>query len=955
MKNYLTHLKPYFLLLLLYLGVISYTQAQINLSNPGDVYIQNFNGATDSDGNTFPDLASLDWSFENANSDDKTWTIVGGIGQNGENIARGGTGLCAGYPWSVPNAANDWMFSPALTLTEGATYRLTFYYAALNAGATTYPENLEVFIGTGNNVTGMTTSLQDFGAISNNTYQQATIEITVGADGDYYLGWYAYSDADQYWLRIDDVSIINVPANDVAPLSVSLPDANTTDCATFTATTNIEVEVGNLGSANQDAFDLNYTVTGANVGSVANSSVVVPALTAGGTITVSFTADLSVGDTYTIALSTALDGDENTANDDFSDNVLSPEATLANEGDIYDQGFENIADLSGAGWTAENVNGDTQTWDTFNNAGFANSGATFAVCFKNNANAGDDWLFSNCLSLVAGQSYRVSFFKRANGGTTENLSISIGTSAASGGMSTELGSYQGFTENSYELTTEDFTVDNDGTYYLGWHMTSPTSANDGESGILLDDIRILAVPAVDIAITEVLLDIDTEDCANFTATSPIDITVTNQGSATQANFQINYTVVGANTGEVLNDSETVTSLAPGAEYSFTVNADLSVPDTYTITVTNTLADALADNDEISGDVTNPLADLTGTSANYAQNFDGDDIPGWSLENTNDDDNSWALGANPALANSGENYFFCLTNNVAANDDWLFSNCIELSANTVYEMIFSYRTNALNEALNISLGSAADVASMTRQLFSSNTLLSNGSYTTVTVEFAVESAGVYHIGFHNVSPLTAVTPGGSLRIDDVSITNTNTAIQLPEAPTNLTLGIPNPLESTLALTWTASADASGYVVERSTGGVNYSVINSNVTSTTYNDESINFDINYSYRVKAVNALGESGYSNIASLQITAIENNSIARQIQVYPNPSADKIYLDFSNPSFEVTGIELLNTSGSSSKVWNGTNNSGIYEISLSDRPAGMYFIKVETNKGIAVKKVIKQ
>ncbi len=952
MKNHLTSLKTHCLLLLCF-GITYIAQAQIDLSNPGDSYTQNFNGATDSNGDNNPDLASLNWTFENANNDDRSWTVVGLIGTDGENIARGGSGLCAGYPWSTPNAANDWLFSPALTLKTGFTYRLSFYYAALNAGATVYPEKLELFIGSSNNATSMTSSLQNFGTISNTNYQQAIVEITVDTDGDYYLGWYAYSDADQYWLRIDDVEIINVPANDVAPISISLPNTDLTDCASFTATTNIEVEVSNLGTDNQTGFNLNYTVTGANVGEVANASTAVPALNAGEITTVSFTADLSAGDTYTISVSTALAGDQVSTNDDLESDFLNPFVALTEEADNYNQGFEGIENLAEAGWTSENVNGDTQTWVIFTNATFSNSGSNFAVCFKNNTNAGNDWLFSNCLDLVAGQTYRVSFFRRANGGTSENLSLHLGTNPASTGMNTEIGSYQGFTENSYELIKEEFTVDSDGTYYLGWHMTSPTATEDGTSGVLLDDIRVIAVPAADIAITEVLIDADLSDCSNFTAITPIEVTISNEGSATQTNFNITYQVEGTAVGAVRNGTEMIATLAPGEEYTFTFNANLSAPDTYSITVTNTLDDAIEENDEISGEVINPLAELAGTSASYSQNFDGDVISGWSIDNTNGAGIGWTLGANTALANSGENYFFCLTNETEANDNWLFSNCVDLAANTVYNLTFSYRTNDLNEFLRISLGTAAGAESMTRQLFTSNTLLSEGDYTTVTVAFAVENAGVYHLGFHNVSPAT--TESGSLRIDDVSISNTDESVQAPSAPSSLSLNNPNPLESTIGLSWNAGTNAVSYVIERAAGTGSFEVLASNVTGTNYTDESVNFDINYAYRVKSVNPLSESDYSNVASLQITAIEDNSITRQIQVFPNPSTDKVYLDFSNANFEIIGIEMMGAGGSSAKVWNGSNDTGIYEIELSDKPAGLYFVKIQTSKGVAVKKIIKQ
>lgn len=935
--------------------------AQVDLSNPGDNYSQNFNTAVDA--NDEPDLSVIDWTFENSNSDDRNWTAVGLIGTDGQNIARGETGLCAGYPWSSSNAANDWLFSPQLVLNSGSTYRLTFYYAALNAGATVFPEKFKVSIGSNNAAADMTTDLQDFGTINNTTYQQASITFTVPSSGNYYIGWQAYSDADQYWLRIDDVEVINVPANDVAVQSISLPNVINNECGTFSASTQVDINVANLGSADQPGgFQVTYEVSNSAGGIVTSGSLPVASLNTGANTTVSFNADLSAGDTYTVTASTTLGSDDNTTNDENVSDFLNPKVLLDNDGEDYTQGFESSANLLDFGWSTENVNGDSQSWQVLTNANFSNSGANFAICFRNNANVGDDWLFSNCLDLVAGQTYRISFFRRANGGETENLSLHIGNAASSASMTTEIAAYNGFSENAYTLITEEFTVPTSGIYHLGWHMTSPNAAEDGSSGVMIDDVRVLAVPANDIAVTGLSApNLSNNDCSTFSASTDIEVTISNLGSANQSNVDINYTVVGNTVGTVLSATETVTTINAGDEYTFTISPDLSVAgETYTITITNQLADAISDNDEIETDITNPKVILTNDNDSYNESFDYTPVAvpaGWGAVDANGDGASWGFGNSADLANSGSNYFFILTNTEEANNDWLFSNCIELEANKLYNMSFFYRTNASNQNLSISLGQTRTVEAMTRELFSSTTLQSEGSYTEVTLEFAVATAGVYHIGFHSTSP---AEDGGAIRIDDFTLTNSGTVINLPNAPSNLTLEEPALGSQQIALDWdapsiTATEPVDGYVVERSTDGTNFSVVATGVTGTSYTDNGLNYGTPYIYRVAAQNVLGLSGYSNEATLQLTANENTELSQRVQVYPNPSSEVVKVDLQNLNTRKVEIELLNARGEVIARYPEARNGEVFELNLAKQAAGLYLLRIATDKGIAIKKLIRE
>lgn len=104
---------------------------------------------------------------------------------------------------------------------------------------------------------------------------------------------------------------------------------------------------------------------------------------------------------------------------------------------------------------------------------------------------------------------------------------------------------------------------------------------------------------------------------------------------------------------------------------------------------------------------------------------------------------------------------------------------------------------------------------------------------------------------------AVTAAG----EQSASSNVVSATVIPAAPTNLTATAGR---SQVALSWTASNDATSYRILRSTkSGSGYSLIASGITATTFTDTKIVAGTTYYYVVQAVNATGASADSNQAS--------------------------------------------------------------------------------------------
>ena len=111
---------------------------------------------------------------------------------------------CAGYGCSEENDADDWLITPALSLRAGDTYVVKYKVRAHRSYLT---ERLEVKYGTAATVAGMTTTLMAATDISNTEYKEYTQTITPTADGDYFIGFHAVSEADNMILYLDDISV----------------------------------------------------------------------------------------------------------------------------------------------------------------------------------------------------------------------------------------------------------------------------------------------------------------------------------------------------------------------------------------------------------------------------------------------------------------------------------------------------------------------------------------------------------------------------------------------------------------------------------------------------------------------------------------------------------------------------------------------------------------------------
>ncbi len=150
----------------------------------------------DFDGVTTPALPTC-WVIEDNSAPNDDWITSSTSSNSSPNSMY--------IEYDGSNALDDWAFTPPLTLTGGVTYKVRFKYRARSAS---YPENLEVDWGTSNSSAAMSgTVIFDDNGFVNDTYVEGTGLFTPGSNGTYYVGWHAYSAADQFGIYVDDIEI----------------------------------------------------------------------------------------------------------------------------------------------------------------------------------------------------------------------------------------------------------------------------------------------------------------------------------------------------------------------------------------------------------------------------------------------------------------------------------------------------------------------------------------------------------------------------------------------------------------------------------------------------------------------------------------------------------------------------------------------------------------------------
>lgn len=166
-------------------------------------YSQNFDAVT-------VPAVPVCFTVENSNADAYAWqTCTATSLGNATSIAPNSGANQMGISYNTSQAMNDWFFLPAINLTGGVSYRLSFYAR----GYTGLTEQIEVKYGTAANAASMISgSIVPVTTITGGTsYSLIRYDFTPSATGVYYLGFHGLSTTNQWYLFVDDITLVVSP------------------------------------------------------------------------------------------------------------------------------------------------------------------------------------------------------------------------------------------------------------------------------------------------------------------------------------------------------------------------------------------------------------------------------------------------------------------------------------------------------------------------------------------------------------------------------------------------------------------------------------------------------------------------------------------------------------------------------------------------------------------------
>lgn len=208
-----------------------------------------------------PTIYSYPWieNFDSvsAGSMPPRWTVI--ASQNYGNSSPGWTATPNVGCYSEPHAAvayaawpapkNEWMISVPFSMQAGHTYNISFMVIAPRRGPVA--EAFAVYRGASPTVDAMTANPALFTTdqISYDDWTRVTFSFTPPGTDSYYFGWHAYSPTDLNQIVIDDISISEIKAADLAVVSLDSGLFNNVGTAF-----NHTVKVENVGTNPQSGY-----------------------------------------------------------------------------------------------------------------------------------------------------------------------------------------------------------------------------------------------------------------------------------------------------------------------------------------------------------------------------------------------------------------------------------------------------------------------------------------------------------------------------------------------------------------------------------------------------------------------------------------------------------------------------------------------------------------------------
>ncbi len=520
----------------------------------------------------------------------------------------------------------------------------------------------------------------------------------------------------------------------------------------FSEATPAHIVLANFGQQQAEQIPVSWQVKDAAGIVVDSDSFFVDELASGLDTILEVFPNLTQGLQFEFSATVSYPGDQLPANNTFVRNVVSVNWPVSDE--VYHTDFDEILYIEDLGWHVVNANDNASGWMLRIATGpnqFASSGFNSMRYGKlNPGNDGvetmedaDDWLITSCFYLLEGENYRLSFDYRAwDEDHPESMRVLIGTSPHHEDFSIELTDLADFSNEAFNTEQVQFAVQEEGTYYLAFHVYSPAD----HRFIYLDNIFVERILFADLLPSAIV--VEAQGC-DFSQETPVNTTFLNNGLDPQQDFDVELIVTHIPT-EIENSYTYHHNqiLEPGATYDYEFFADLSLHGTYSVMlITHLAGDENPHNDSLTIFVNNNSINMA--YENYFTDFNNVGTlqeMGWDVHTNSGGSTGWRMGQLSGHAHSPPNslnmYRF-----EADPDDWAFSNCFTMEEGVYYRIHFYKATKGTNnhEEFTIHLMDEATPEGSVALL--DTVIVNTFDYLPHEIVFQVPYSGEFHFGLY----------------------------------------------------------------------------------------------------------------------------------------------------------------------------------------------------------------
>lgn len=218
-----------------------------------------------------------------------------------------------------------------------------------------------------------------------------------------------------------------------------------------------------------------------------------------------------------------------------------------------------------------------------------------------------------------------------------------------------------------------------------------------------------------------------------------------------------------------------------------------------------------------------------------------------------------------------------------------------------------------------------------------------------------------INLTNWEEVTAGNYSIELSLSDGALSsNTRVDLDILSLPTSPILTAPadesNLVELPSLLSWVTVAGATNYLVEIAATANFENIIESGETDgTIYVPSSIENGGTYFWRVSASNSCGTTAAEAFQFTYMPSSIQEIGGTTISLFPNPTLADLNIQFSKPMTSTLQVTLHSIDGQALQQWqipNGVNNQS---LSLAGLPAGVYLVRLKSDEGQMMARIIKQ